>query len=191
MGGHARRCIQRLQRFLAAPLVRELSSNHALVPLLRVATMLHGRPSTLHAYDSSNAYGPAMRIPSTRSVHQGCVLGGMFFTILSSRRPPAAQRRRPRRGCARRPVGIPSPPRGRRWKPRSRARLSTVGAKRADNSIRRISIYRESHVPRAFGKIISVQYRHQDLPLGPSDMSFRGLILITTVLLQGGGACTT
>jgi hypothetical protein len=30
-------------------------------------------------------------------------------------------------GCARRPVGIPSPPRGGRWKPRSRARLGTVG----------------------------------------------------------------
>jgi hypothetical protein len=30
-------------------------------------------------------------------------------------------------GCARRPVGIPSPPRGGRWKPRSRARLGMVG----------------------------------------------------------------
>jgi hypothetical protein len=30
-------------------------------------------------------------------------------------------------GCARRPIGIPSPPRGGRWKPRSRARHGTVG----------------------------------------------------------------
>jgi hypothetical protein len=30
-------------------------------------------------------------------------------------------------GCARIPVGIPSPPRGGRWKPRSRAMLGTVG----------------------------------------------------------------
>jgi hypothetical protein len=29
-------------------------------------------------------------------------------------------------GCTRMPAGIPSPPRGGRWKPRSRARLSTV-----------------------------------------------------------------
>jgi hypothetical protein len=32
-------------------------------------------------------------------------------------------------------------------------------------------------------KVISVQYRHQDLPLGPSDMFFRGLILMNAVLL--------
>jgi hypothetical protein len=42
-----------------------------------------------------------------------------------------ARRRRssggPGGGCARMPVGIPSPPRGWRWKPRSRARLVTVG----------------------------------------------------------------
>jgi hypothetical protein len=42
-----------------------------------------------------------------------------------------ARRRRsgggPGRGCARRPVGIPSPPRGGRLKPRSRARHGTVG----------------------------------------------------------------
>jgi hypothetical protein len=30
-------------------------------------------------------------------------------------------------GCARKPVGIPSPPRGGRWKPCSRARLGTEG----------------------------------------------------------------
>jgi uncharacterized protein YceK len=42
-----------------------------------------------------------------------------------------ARRRRsgggPGGGCARMPVGIPSPPRGGRWKPRSRASLGTVG----------------------------------------------------------------
>jgi hypothetical protein len=32
-------------------------------------------------------------------------------------------------------------------------------------------------VHRAFEKLISVQYLHQDLPLGPSDIFFRGLIL--------------
>jgi hypothetical protein len=44
--------------------------------------------------------------------------------------PPGARRRRsgggPDGGCARRPVGIPSPPRGGRWKPRSRAMHGTV-----------------------------------------------------------------
>jgi hypothetical protein len=71
--------------FMRHPLFEELSSNPALRPLLRIATMLYGRPSTLYVYDSSNAYGPAMRIPSTRGVHQGCVLGAMFFAIIASR----------------------------------------------------------------------------------------------------------
>jgi hypothetical protein len=43
----------------------------------------------------------------------------------------------------------------------------------------------------AFEKIISVRYRHQDLPLGPSDMFFRIQILLSTVLLRGDGICTT
>jgi hypothetical protein len=47
--------------------------------------MLYGHPSTLYVYDSSNAHGPAMRMPSTRGVHQGCVLGAMFFAIVASR----------------------------------------------------------------------------------------------------------
>jgi hypothetical protein len=42
-----------------------------------------------------------------------------------------ARRRRsgggPGGGCARKPVGISSPPRGGRWKPRSRAKPGTVG----------------------------------------------------------------
>jgi hypothetical protein len=42
----------------------------------------------------------------------------------------------------------------------------------------------------AFEKIICVQYRHQDLPLGPSDIFFRGLRLLGTDLLRGGGAFT-
>jgi hypothetical protein len=46
-------------------------------------------------------------------------------------RDHGARRRRsgggPGGGCVRRPVGIPSPPRGGRLKPRSRARLGTVG----------------------------------------------------------------
>jgi hypothetical protein len=33
----------------------------------------------------------------------------------------------------------------------------------------------------------SVQNRHQDLPLGPSDMRFRGHILLNTVLPRGVG----
>jgi hypothetical protein len=45
-------------------------------------------------------------------------------------------------------------------------------AKRANISIRMIGSCRESHVHRAFVKTISVQYRNQDLPLGPSDMFF-------------------
>jgi hypothetical protein len=47
--------------------------------------MLYGRPSTLHIYDSSNAYGPAIRIPDTRGVHQDCVLGAMYFATIASR----------------------------------------------------------------------------------------------------------
>jgi hypothetical protein len=49
---------------------------------------------------------------------------GYFYT------PKGARRRRsgggPGGGCARRPIGNPSPPRGGRWKPRSRARPGTV-----------------------------------------------------------------
>jgi hypothetical protein len=52
-------------------------------------------------------------------------------------------------GCARRTVGTPSPPRGGRWKPRSRVMLGTVGSKRADNAIRGINSCRGSHVHRA------------------------------------------
>jgi hypothetical protein len=71
--------------FLRRPLFEELCANPVLRPLLRVATMLYGRPSTLHVYDSSNAHGPVMRIPSTREIHQGCMLGAMFFAIIASR----------------------------------------------------------------------------------------------------------
>jgi hypothetical protein len=39
--------------------------------------------------------------------------------------------------------------------------------------------------------MVSVQYWHQHLPLGPSDIFFRGLILLNTILLEGGGPCTT
>jgi hypothetical protein len=70
--------------FLRRPLFEEFSENPALRPLLRVATMLYARPSTLYVYDSSNAHGPVMRIPNTRGVHQGCVLGAMFFAIVTS-----------------------------------------------------------------------------------------------------------
>jgi hypothetical protein len=38
-------------------------------------------------------------------------------------------------------------------------------------------------------KVIYVQYRRHDLPLGPSDMFFRSLILMDTIL--GGGTCTS
>jgi hypothetical protein len=47
--------------------------------------MLYGHSSTLYVFDSSNAHGPAMRIPSTREVHQGGALGAVFFTIVASR----------------------------------------------------------------------------------------------------------
>jgi hypothetical protein len=47
---------------------------------------------------------------------------------------PGARRWRsgggPRGGCARMPVGIPSPPRGWRLKPRSRAMLGTLGGQK-------------------------------------------------------------
>jgi hypothetical protein len=75
-----------LNELLRQPLFEELSPNPALRPLLRVATMLYGRSSsTLYVYDSSNAQGPALRIPSTDGVHLGCVLGAMFFAIVVSR----------------------------------------------------------------------------------------------------------
>jgi hypothetical protein len=70
---------------LRRPLFWELSANPALRPLLRVAPILYGSSSTLYVYDSPNAHGPAMRIPGTRGVHQGCVLGVMFFAIVASR----------------------------------------------------------------------------------------------------------
>jgi hypothetical protein len=44
---------------------------------------VHHLPCTF--YDSSNAHGPAMRIPSTRGVHKGCLLGAMVFAIVASR----------------------------------------------------------------------------------------------------------
>jgi hypothetical protein len=54
--------------------------------------------------------------------------------------------------CARVPVGIPSPSRGGRWKPRSRAMLGTVEATKAGCDIRATSSRRESHVQRVFRK---------------------------------------
>jgi hypothetical protein len=74
-----------LNEFKRHPLFEELYANLALRPLLRVASMLYGCPSTLYVYDSSSAYDPAMRIASSRGVHQGCVLGAMFFAIVASR----------------------------------------------------------------------------------------------------------
>jgi hypothetical protein len=71
--------------FLRRPLFEELSANPALRPLLRVATMLYGRPSTLYVYGSSNVHDPAMHIPSTRGVHQDCVVRAMFSAIVSFR----------------------------------------------------------------------------------------------------------
>jgi hypothetical protein len=71
--------------FLRRPLFEEFSENPALRPMLCVATMLYGHPYTLYVYHSSNAHGPAMRIPSTRGVHPGCVLGAMFLAIAASR----------------------------------------------------------------------------------------------------------
>jgi hypothetical protein len=67
-----------------------------------------------------------------------------------------ARRRRsgdgPKGGCARRPVGIPSPPREGAGNPVAVPCLARYGAKRADISIRRINMCRESHVHRAFKK---------------------------------------
>jgi hypothetical protein len=55
--------------FLQRPLFEEFSPSPALRPLLCLATMLCGRPYTLYVYDSSNAHGSAMRVPSTRGVY--------------------------------------------------------------------------------------------------------------------------
>jgi hypothetical protein len=71
--------------FLRRPLFEEFFANPALRPLLRVATMLYVRPSTLYVYDLSSAHDTAIRIPSTRRVHQGCVLRAMFSAIVASR----------------------------------------------------------------------------------------------------------
>jgi hypothetical protein len=70
---------------LRRPMFEELSANPALRPLLRVAIMLYGCSSTLYLHDSSNSHGPAMRISSTRGVHQGCVLGAIIFARVASR----------------------------------------------------------------------------------------------------------
>jgi hypothetical protein len=67
--------------FLRRLMFEELSENPALRPLPCVATMLYGRPHTFYVYDSSNAYGVAMRIPSIHGVHHGCVFGARFFAI--------------------------------------------------------------------------------------------------------------
>jgi hypothetical protein len=58
-----------LNDFLRRPVFEELSSSPVPRPLLRVPTMLYGRPSTLYVYDSSNDYVPAMRIPIIHGVH--------------------------------------------------------------------------------------------------------------------------
>jgi hypothetical protein len=42
--------------FPRRPMYKELSSNPVHLPLLHVAAMLYGRPSTLHVYYSSHAY---------------------------------------------------------------------------------------------------------------------------------------
>jgi hypothetical protein len=47
--------------------------------------MIYSRSSTLYIYGLSNAHAPAMRIPGTRGVHQGCVLGAMFLALVASR----------------------------------------------------------------------------------------------------------
>jgi hypothetical protein len=70
--------------FLQCPMYEELSLNPALRPLLCVATTPYGRPPTV--YDTSIAYGPTMRIPSTRGVQQGFDLWAMFFAIVASRK---------------------------------------------------------------------------------------------------------
>jgi hypothetical protein len=70
---------------LPRPLFEELLTNPALRLLRRLATMLYGRPSTLYVYLTSIAYSPAMRILSTRGVHQGYIIGAMFFVIYASR----------------------------------------------------------------------------------------------------------
>jgi hypothetical protein len=95
-------------------------------------------------------------------------------------------------GCARRPVGAPSPPRDGRWKPRSRARLSTAtGAKRADSSIRRISSCRESHVHRAFEKINICAIPAPRSPARPVRYVFSHTNTHEYNLSLRGGACTT
>jgi hypothetical protein len=67
------------------PLFDKLSTNPALWPLLRVTTLFYGRPSTMYFYEPSIAFGSAMlRIPTTRGVHHGCVLGTMVFAIVAS-----------------------------------------------------------------------------------------------------------
>jgi hypothetical protein len=63
---------------------------------------------------------------STASVFIITTLHSSFYCGLGLS-DPAAQGRRPRRGCARMPDGIPSPPCDECLQPRSRAMLGTVG----------------------------------------------------------------
>jgi hypothetical protein len=71
--------------FLRRPMLNEFPSNPELRPLLCVAAIMYDRPSTLYVYDSYDAYGPVMRTPSTRGVHQDCALGAMCFAIVAYR----------------------------------------------------------------------------------------------------------
>jgi hypothetical protein len=54
----------------------------------------------------------------------------------------------------------------------------------------RSSIVGKAMYKGLFEKITYVHYPRQDLPLGPSDMTFRGEILLDIVLLRHGTCIT-
>jgi hypothetical protein len=129
------------------------------------------------------------------------------------RRPPAAQRRWPRRGCARMPVGTPSSPCGGRWKPRSRARLGTVGlrgptvrsarfaavGKALHGGLLKIIIFCTLLAPRSPARAVRYAFSRPDTTKIPSHLGGWGLYLKECVMARsvrtyqrwdaGVGAC--
>jgi hypothetical protein len=106
-----------------------------------------------------------------------------MYTNTCIQRPPVAQRRRPRRGCAHMPVG-PQPKSSRSrcgcWHPNCRIIPCTVGARRGEPTaaIRAMNTCQKTHVRRDFKNIICM------LPLGPPDMLFR-YGLLSDSLMKG------
>jgi hypothetical protein len=85
------------------------------------------------------------------------------------------------------PVGMPSPPRGGRRKPRSRAKLGTGGARRADNAIRGINICVKAMYRGLLKKSVMCNTGAKISRSARQICFFRGQILLDTFLMWGVG----